>query len=134
MHILVLWKLMKNVLSSLTVNYIFKFFRNVLFLVINSPTEPSSYSYEWSSVLAHRIQHVAGTVHLSQIKIMAMMMIRIKVSTTDTNQSLLFSIFTMFCLCERWKQKCLHIGFSTPKPAVFNILTNVLFPQTFILL
>jgi len=52
--------------------------------------------------VVHCIEHVAGTVHLSQMKIMAMMMIRIKVSTTDTNKGLLFSIFTMFWLCERW--------------------------------
>lgn len=93
---MVLWKLIKNVLSSLTVNYTFRFFRNVLFLVINSPTEPSSYREERSSVVVHCIQHAAGTVQLSQMKIIAMMMIRIKVSTTDTNKGLLFSIFTMF--------------------------------------
>jgi len=80
---LVLWKLIKNVLSSLTVNDTFKFFRNVLFLVINTPTEPSSYSEERSAIVVqvHCIEHVVGRVHLSQMKIMAMMMIRIKVST-----------------------------------------------------
>lgn len=48
--------------------------------------------------MVHCIEHVAGRVHLSQMKIMAMM---IKVTTTDTNKGLLFSIFTMFWLCER---------------------------------
>jgi hypothetical protein len=52
--------------------------------------------------MVHCIEHVAGTVHLSHMKIMAMMMIRIKVSTTVVSAGCELSV-NAFSLRIRWK-------------------------------